>query len=133
MHLMLYRFSALFVVLVLCAGGSLADDSKKDAKKEVIKGTVVKYDADKKCVKLNTGKEEKEYLLGDEVTLVSFTGAKLKADLKKDAKDKKGHDAVVVALKTGNAVELVLADGEQNVKEVHQKKGPVGATTTTDK
>ena len=66
-------------------GGAAKKDAKetKEAKKEV-KGSVVKFDSAKKCLKLKVGDEEKEFSFGDEVLYFNAAGGKnISEDLKK--------------------------------------------------
>src|SRR5262249_36123114 len=124
------RFSALVVVLVLAAGSLLADDKKKEP--TTVKGKVVKVDHDKKCIKLKTADGEKDYTAGDELLVMINNGPKMKVSLKKDVAINPGDQQMRMrsvymlrtALKEGNEVELVLADKDNIVKEVHFNNRP---------
>jgi hypothetical protein len=112
-------------VLTLCAGSLLADDKdKKDSAS--VKGSVLKFDQDKKSLTLKTADGEKDYALGEEVTVVLPAGQEMKASLKKASAATQGSQgqrqalqALASVLKIGNEVELVLAEKENTVKEVH--------------
>ena len=129
---MFYRFSALVVALAMVAGHLPADDKKddkkdaKDTKAEVtkIKGKVVKFDKDKKCVCLKTADGDKDYMFGDEVTIVIKNGPKLKAHLKQGEGQegeagKEGMEMLHSVLRDGAEVEVVM--GEKTIKELHAK------------
>jgi hypothetical protein len=138
---MFYKFSVAVVVLALGAGGLLADDKeKKDAKKEAdkkgaisIKGSVLKFDQAKHALTLKAADGEKEYSLGEEVVIVFATGQKVTSSQKKGAvsgpadKSKQQADqALLFVLRTGNQVELVLAEKENTIKEIHwDSKKPI--------
>jgi len=138
----MFRFSVLAVVLAIGANGLFADDKKEtknDAKKDSagVKGKVVSFDRDKKCLKLKTADGEKDYATGDEVVIVMQKGPRFNISLKKEAAPKGPQDATRArntailgyVLKTGNEVEVVLSDKDNQVKEVHfnpQAGPPVG-------
>jgi ribosomal protein S1 len=124
---MFYKFSALIVVLAVCAGSLVADDKdKKDAKKEAIKGSVSKFDQAKHSVTLKTADGEKDYSLAEEVVIVYSTGQKVTASQKpaastgKEVAAKPTNRALMFVLRTGNEVEVVFADVDKKmVKEIH--------------
>jgi predicted RNA-binding protein len=143
---MFYRFSALIVTLAVCAGSLMADDKdKKEAKS--IKGAVSKFDKDKHSVTLKTDDGEKDYQLAEEVLIVFGTGQKVTASQKPAAAPAgqrarpQGPPVLAVVLRNGNKVELVLAEKENTVKEIHwdnrsstsPKGKPAGAPVGTKK
>jgi hypothetical protein len=128
---MVYKLGALLVLLVLCAGSVLADDKEKK-KETTVKGKVVKFDMAKKCIKLKTADGEKDYIAGDEILVAMGTGPKTKVSFKTESTPnqrdqmmrRRGMMMVGYALREGNEVELVLADKDSAVKEVHFKNQP---------
>jgi hypothetical protein len=128
---MVYRFSALAVVLAIAAG-SLADDKTKN---EVVKGTVVSFDMATKTIKLKTADAEKSYVAEDNLLIVFPGGQRLEASLKqggaaktpaKPGQPMQGNpQALQIALRPGNEVQLILSDKDQTVKEVHMIAKPI--------
>ena len=128
---MVYRFSALVVMLALGAG-VYADDKDKKKEPTTVKGKVVKVDHEKKCIKLKTADGEKDYTAGDELFIMINNGPKMKVSLKKEDGSNPGAQQMRMrsmymlrmVLKEGNDVELVLANKDIIVKEVHFTNRP---------
>jgi hypothetical protein len=123
---MFYKCSVAVVVLAACAGSLVADDKeKKEAIKQAIKGSVSKFDKDKHSLTLKTADGEKDYSLAEDVVIVFGTGQKVTTSQKAAAAPAgqrtraQGPQVLAFVLKTGNKVELVLAEKENTVKEIH--------------
>jgi hypothetical protein len=128
---MLDKFSSVIVVLAMCVGSLVADDKdKKGAKKEAnkqeaIKGSVSKFDKDKHSLTLKTDVGERDYTLAEELLIAFGSGQKVTASRKLVAlaegrsANAQGHQVLAFVLKTGNKVEVVLAEMGNTVKEIH--------------
>jgi hypothetical protein len=124
---MFYKLSVLAVMLAIGAASLRADDKdKKDAKKDSkeLKGKVVKFDKDKKSLKLKTADGEKEFATGDELLIVLATGQKFKTSLKNDEAGQRYKALLGVVFKDGNEVGLILSEKDNVVKEVHYNNRP---------
>jgi hypothetical protein len=143
---MFYKCSVAVVVLAMCAGSLVADDKeKKEAIKQAIKGSVSKFDQAKHSLTLKTDAGEKDYSIAEDVVIVFATGQKVSAAQKaaapnaaKAARGRGGPQVLAFVLKTGNKVELVLAEKENTVKEIHYDNTapqgkPAGAPDGTKK
>jgi hypothetical protein len=124
---MVYRFSAFAIVLAIAAS-SLADEKTKN---EVAKGTIVSFDMATKTIKLKTADAEKSYVAEDNLLIVFPGGQRLEASLKQGgtaktpAQPMQGNQALQIALRPGNEVQLILSDKDQTVKEVHMIAKPI--------
>jgi len=122
---MFYRFSVLAVVLAIGAGGLLADD-KKDAKKDSteVKGTVVKFDMEKRCITLKANDKEKGYALGESVYFEPSKGKRVPVLSKSVSRNQPRMRMLVAVLKPGTEVTLVLEGKENAVREIHVELQP---------
>ena len=126
---MIYRFSALAVVLVIAAG-SQADDKTKNGT-AMVKGTIVSFDMVTKTIKVKTADGEKSYVAEDNLLIVLPGGQRFEASLKQGgaaktpAQPMQGNQALQIALRPGNEVQLILSDKDQTVKEVHMIAKPI--------
>jgi hypothetical protein len=128
---MFYKFSSVVAMLAMCAGSLVADDKdKKEAtkeaiKQEAIKGSVSNFDQAKHSLTLKTDAGEKDYSIPEDVMIVFATGQKVSASQKPTAGARgrlgrpAGPQILAFVLKNGNKVELVFAEKENKVKEVH--------------
>jgi hypothetical protein len=142
---MFYKCSVAAVVLAMCAGSLVADDKeKKEAIKQAIKGSVSKFGKDKHSLTLKTTDGEKDYSLAEDVVIVFGTGQKVAASQKPGAVAAgrsvraQGPQVLAFVLKSGNKVELVLAEKGNSVKEIHfdntaPQGKPAGAPDGTKK
>jgi hypothetical protein len=132
-RLMWCRLGALVFVLAIGAGTVLADDKDKEKKEgKTIKGSVSKFDKEKHSVTLKSDDGEKDYALAEEVVVVFAPDKKVTASTKatgQAANRTRGQGPQILAyvLKNGNKVEIVVAEKENKVTEIHFDPKGAGA------
>jgi hypothetical protein len=112
---MILRLSALAVMLAIGAGSLVADEKAKKSSEE-IKGTVAKFNVDKRTVSLKTGSGDKDYTLADNVVVMFPGGQRFEVSTKMasgaKADQQKGTDMLQRLLTPGAEVSLTLGKGD---------------------
>jgi hypothetical protein len=114
---MLYRLSAVVVVLAVCAGSPRADDKDKKAEKTTVKCTAVKWDSEKGTVCVKTADGEKDYKVGEDMQFMTQGSKQLFKPNLGGAKSPARQGFMAHMMHPGNELELVIADDK--VCELH--------------